>query len=578
MSIVALFTANKSLDFAGNPIAFNASGSTGPITSYAWNMDDVTPTEITTVASAAHSYEHYGNRKPSLIVYNGLSASSEYFLPTDLTINPHPHIRLSGTPIVFNEVAFSDYNAIYYTPGTIDRLWMNFGDGSPVTSGGTTEIFYHTYSATGAVDLYLSAVDISGNSSVDHRPITILMGSDTSEVSGYISLCGPDTKRLGPDRLINLTNFLPDYLQESETYDLVKFYEDFLNEMYSGINGMVMTETQINASASELRFSIPDENLTADPRISILGKIARLAELHDPELIDIDFIQFFAKYLGYNIAINRTEIGGFGTFDVGETECSAASQEKYIRFVVSNLPNWYKIKTTKNLVQIMLYSFGLIADIAQYYTKPISQGGYDQNMVNWTLDENDDLEHIPDDWFPTPHYTVKIDIDKSIEDDPDNAQILNIIMQQGDRIIRAIESVRPINTVFHGLMAKTTEKMDAYIGAQTRFSRYIRIDSDGPADFWEDFISVHATVCTGSYSALPANTHSHNNIDATTMNADYSVADPDITIKIVTAPAVCAAAYATLDPVITVPSTGILFKETTGEILFKETSGEVLFI
>jgi hypothetical protein len=312
----------------------------------------------------------------------------------------------------------------------------------------------------------------------------MLAGSASDYEQNYISMCGPESRRFGDGKLINLTRFLPDYLQETDIFTLTKFFEDYLNTMYSGLCGYQIQQTQLNASASELTFITPSQNLSADPRISILEKIKRLADLHDPDLIDIEYIQFFAKYLGYNVEITRNEIGGFGSFETSATICSASENEKYLRFMVSNLPNWYKIKTTNDMIRIMLYSFGLVGDIVQYYTKPVAQGGYDQNLLNWKPDDNGDLTEIPNDWFPTPHYAVKIDIDQSIKDTPDATNLLTILMTEGDKIIRAMESVRPINDVFHNLMAITTEYADVWVEAITRFSRYILVDPDGYADYW----------------------------------------------------------------------------------------------
>ena len=36
------------------------------------------------------------------------------------------------------------------------------------------------------------------------------------------------------------------------------------------------------------------------------------------------------------------------------------NEDKYLRFIISNLPTWYKIKTTRNSIRIMLFSFGII--------------------------------------------------------------------------------------------------------------------------------------------------------------------------------------------------------------------------
>jgi hypothetical protein len=482
MSITAVLTTNKRMEFVGNPIRFDASGSTGDIITYVYDFDDVYP--ITTSATSAdYSYVYYGERTPSLTVFS-TSASNSSQLPYPIVINPHPYISLNGNLAIYSPIQFTDSSSPYYVPDTIDQATFDFGDGSPVVSGAPFDIFTHTYSAVGNFNATLAVYDISGNSSYDSRIITIFGGSAYSYEQDYISLCGPELRRFGECKSINLTRFLPDYLQETDVFTLTEFFENYLNEMYSGLCGFQMQQTQINASATKLTFSASTQNLSTDPRISILEKIKRLADLHDPDLIDIDYIQFFAKYLGYNVEISRNEIGGFGSFDTSTTVCSASDNEKYLRFMVSNLPNWYKIKTTNDMISVMLYSFGLIGNIAQYYTKPIAQGGYDQNLVNWKLDDDNNLATIPKDWFPTPHYSVKVDIDKSIGDNPDASNILNILMTEGDKIIRAMESVRPINDVFHNLTAITTEYIDVWAGAITRLSRYMRIESDGPADWW----------------------------------------------------------------------------------------------
>lgn len=480
----ALFVVNKYTEFVGNPIRFDASGSTGPITIYEWDTDDgAVPIFATSAASADYSYQNYGLRLPSLTVWE-TSASNTYTLPVGITVNPHPHISISGVPAVNSAINFTDTSGPYYINGSVPMIAFNYGDGSLQVSGAPTDIFSHQFSAAGNYQISLSAIDTESNISIDTRTISILVGDICKTKPEYVSLCGPDNRRFGSCKSINLTNFLSDYLQETDVYDLVKFFEDFLNTMYSGLCGFQTVETNLNASATQLAFSTPAQNLSTDPRISILEKIKRLTELHDPDLIDIEYIQFFAKYLGYNVEISRGEIGGFGSFETSATVCSASENEKYLRFMVANLPNWYKIKTTRDMIKVMLYSFGLVGDIIQYYTKPIAQGGYDRNFVNWKPDDNDDLATIPNNWFPTPHFSVKIDLDRSIEENPDVYNILNILMNTGDKIIRAIESVRPINTIFHNLTAITTEYIDIWVGAQTRFSRYIHVDPDGYADWW----------------------------------------------------------------------------------------------
>lgn len=485
----AIFTAFKTVNFIGNPINFNASASypTSAITSYVWDFDDGGSPIVTSASSTVHSYENYGIRYPSLVVYEGTSASAPYLLPDGVSILPHPVIALSGIPKVNSTLALYDANGPYYVPDTIAIEYIDFGDGSPIESGNESDIYYHSYSAEGTYTVSLSAIGSGGNASVDTVELKMIIGTLSFSADDYIAICGPvGAKRIGPSKTINLTNFLPEYLQETDIFDLTEFFEKFLNDMYAGESGYLYNETVSaeDANVSTITYTAPD-NISADtPTYSILEKIKRLTELHDIDLIDADYIQFFAKYLGYNVDINRNEIGGFGSFDIGSTVCSASDSERYLRFVVSELPHWYKIKTTRDMVRVILYSFGLIGDIMQYYTKPISQGGYDENFVFWKPDLDDKLTGIPADWFPTPHYSIKVDLDANFEQSQDTANILNLLMTQGDKMIRAIESIRPINTVFHNLGLLTTEYGDISMGAETRFLRYLRIDPDGPADWW----------------------------------------------------------------------------------------------
>lgn len=478
----AYFTVNKLLDFSGNMIRFDASGSTGTILAYIWQFDDGGSDIVTTEFSADYAYENYGNRNPFLNIYD-VSAGivGPYYLSEGIVINPAPSVAFSGEPAVNLPITFWDANGPNYQPGTIDRIEIYFGDFTPTISGTPTDTFIHTYTASGTFTISIIAYDISGNSAARTRTMSILEGSTSVEKGAYITVCGPETRRIGPCKNINLTKFLPDYLQETDIFILTQFFEDFLNTMYSGLCGFQIIESATSAtSATTLQYAVPSQNLSEDPRISILEKIKRLTDFHDPDLIDAQYLQFFADYLGYNVKITRNEIGGFGTFDVGNTVCSAADSEKYLRFTISELPHWYKIKTTRDMIRVMLYSFGLIGDIIQYYTK-----NYSPIFSEWKADYNDDLKEIPDTWFPTPHFGVKVDIDQSIITYPETQQLLKLLMTQGDQLIRAIQSVRPINGVFHSLIGITSENIDIWAGAQTRFSRYIRVDNEGaPADWW----------------------------------------------------------------------------------------------
>jgi len=79
-------------------------------------------------------------------------------------------------------------------------------------------------------------------------------------------------------------------------------------------------------------------------------------------------LQFYATNLGYSVGLNRENVGRDFT-NTQYTEQEEINQKKYLRFMIRNLPTWYKVKTTKNAVRMMLYSFGLVGDFIYYFTK-----------------------------------------------------------------------------------------------------------------------------------------------------------------------------------------------------------------
>jgi len=217
-----------------------------------------------------------------------------------------------------------------------------------------------------------------------------------------ITLYGPEHVRYGEPKDINLTNFLPQYLEDTDTEVLLSVYQEYLNEMYDGSGGFTLGSSALSVDDCETSgclLSAIDNNYTHDTyvssggvsahnvltpsddvdevfvdnfcqrpktKISILEKTSRLLDLFDSDLIPMDLIQFYAQNLGYEVGLSRDNIGFAGSSNVSE---EAIKQKKYLRFMIRNLPTWYKIKTTRNSVKMMLFSFGLVGDFIYYFTK-----------------------------------------------------------------------------------------------------------------------------------------------------------------------------------------------------------------
>ena len=210
-------------------------------------------------------------------------------------------------------------------------------------------------------------------------------------------------------------------------------------------------EEIVSTDASEVSEVVYVAKNNTSGMISIIEKINRLPELHDPDLVPIEHISYLAKTFGYNVSINRDDVGA----NVGnlydyrtnvETCCDGISKEKYLRFVVSNLSTWYRIKGTRNSFKSMLFTFGLIGDVYYYYSNDYNKKwklGY-TSTSGTSSSSNLTVCNIPDDYFSTPHCAIVIEIEDSID-----AENLGVV---GFKMKSAMESIRPANVVYKGLV------------------------------------------------------------------------------------------------------------------------------
>ena len=530
-------TVDKTLDFAGNTFTFSATTSSSNLgsdwtTLYRYSYP---PDTITSLTSVQHTFDSQGyyNWRISATVYNSygdaLITSSLDGIP--VRVNPSPYISFIGSPNLSSTLVFQDDSGSLYYKETIVSADWDFGDGNTSSTTDLTASFNHAYYTKGTFTVSLSVYDISGHMATDTVSISVLENSSCTTSVDYITLCGPNMLgRFGACRNINLVEYLPLYLRGGETEEFLVLFEEFLNNMYSGLCGWQTTSTELpvtqdsiltnaktESATAELNFSYdvsgtsasteatkaeqlslewPTNALypTSAQKISILEKVARITELHDPSLIDIEYIQFFASNLGYSVNVSRDEVGVSGTTteSFGTTEyqgdCNESDINRYLRFVVENLPTWYKIKTTRNAVKVMLYSFGLVGDLIEYFTdnyKQTSDGG------SWRADFSGNLNEIDNDWFPTPHFAIYIDFDLSSD--------ITFELQRRNKVVRAIESIRPINTVFRRLVGFVIRRFDFEAACYMRSSRYTVISSNGYSNDWPGYIDLPEWVWCSTF-------------------------------------------------------------------------------
>lgn len=256
------------------------------------------------------------------------------------------------------------------------------------------------------------------------------------------------------DRLINLVNFLPQHLVESEVFDFMEFFQEHLNTLYES------------------------NSCTGNTHISSLKKIERLSSLHDADTIDIEYIQFLSSFMGYDIDVNRADIGSF-RFDLSEVDADDVNEEElcefqlveneYLRFVVRNLPNWYRIKTTNDSIRIALFSFGVVGQVRTMFTN-------DYNLNWFSEDKKDNVDISVEfgenrlDYFPSPHFIITVDVKLT------PPQWTNNI----GRVKNSVNLIRPINTVFDDISARydmdTTMTMNTIVNTKVNENYYISWD------------------------------------------------------------------------------------------------------
>lgn len=214
---------------------------------------------------------------------------------------------------------------------------------------------------------------------------------------------------------------------QSDGTDIYQFYENDGNLRIRNL------EATISFSATDFRKSLNT--------ISVLEKIRRLTELHDPDLIDLEYIQHYTDYMGYDVDINRETLGIFLKQNEPDwDQFSDAEKQKleddYLRFAITNLPTWYKIKTTDNAITTMLYSFGLITELHYYFCTKYG------DKSTWISQVQGSVNELTKEHFQTPHFGLLVNLEDSQNDFLRNPERM-------EAIVNAINSVKPINTVFH---------------------------------------------------------------------------------------------------------------------------------
>ena len=284
-------------------------------------------------------------------------------------------------------VRVTDNFSIAAIPSNFVLLDGSVGTIGPLSSTSNTVVeFDITVATTGTITL--SARDDAGN--------------------GTIGTDGPWINSCDIGKKINLTNFLPSHLRESEMFEFTQFFENFLNTMY---------EDKLNGC-----------------NISILEKIDRLKNFKDADAIDSDYFQYFANHFGYEIDINKDTVGEFAVSG------SANDVDNYIRYSLKNIPNFNRLKTCEDAIQVTLFSFGIVAELLFLWTNDYESNWYQESRSD-NINVKYEIPKTNPPYYPTPHFRISVNYTRTPPTWTKNY----------DNIIKVFNNIKAINTVLGGL-------------------------------------------------------------------------------------------------------------------------------
>lgn len=320
-----------------------------------------------------------------------------------------------------------------------------------------------TILANSYMDLYDTLVNSSTSSFVEY----IFSGSDVGRPKTNCHITVYDDPS---NAVAGIPVIVPEIIKIYEWQEPNKFYNHFVGQYDGADTAAGHINNIIDPSSTEQRFEwMPDGSISyrqvevmysghnsyrheSDYR-SLREKIARLAYSHDPEIIDFDYIQLVASQMGYDIDISIEDLQD-NYYSTNEED-----RNNMVRELIRNMPYFNKMKTTKNALELIFLSMGIVAQIINLYTYGKYEGFVDKNIIEnaasynsfngWDKSKyNRALAVAPlKDWFPSPHFYIKIDLTSGYLGQNDiESSLSNMIY----KMMKIVKNSKPDNAVFKG--------------------------------------------------------------------------------------------------------------------------------
>ena len=223
------------------------------------------------------------------------------------------------------------------------------------------------------------------------------------------AICGPWI--YGDEgRKYNIVSYVPKYLQDTEFADFIEFFQLYINTLYKGM-----------------------EN---NRHISVLEKIARIANFNDISRIEDSLVYLYGKEFGnefdfdveslQNVNLPMDGIG-FSTRDTKETF-------DIIKYVLEQLPAYNRYKGTDMGITYAIKMFGFAAKIINLWTR-----------IEWPVEENpefieEDSLYTFDRYFLTSRFNLELN---------SSSNLFKTFCENVDMFIDLIKSIKPITKILN---------------------------------------------------------------------------------------------------------------------------------
>lgn len=173
-----------------------------------------------------------------------------------------------------------------------------------------------------------------------------------------------------------------------------------------------------------------------DMKYPLVEKLERLIYLRDATVIDYDLIGYLARFMGYDITDAKNDV------DANRMYSTREAREKAVRETVSNLPQYYTLGGTRPGLEMLMETFGLVAEVITMWTDV--DRPYDELIEEDQVRIREDADYEKgkiSKWVPTPHVKVKFRSDANF----DNGVVGE---EKVSTLIKNIKCFKPIQVVF----------------------------------------------------------------------------------------------------------------------------------